>query len=100
MPALDGTDPAGTSDYYELAGQAGLFVAFRPRNRGNLALQPDYPSVLVDREPAEVFEKARYIDSSGLAGASVWALEGDSQNALTSALTAGLQQGSSLRPGP
>ena len=42
--------------------------------------------------PAEVYEKALYIDSHGLAGASVWALEGDSQNALTSALTAGLEQ--------
>jgi chitinase len=34
----------------------------------------------------------------GLAGASVWALEGDSQNALTSALTGGLQLGGSFRP--
>ncbi len=99
VPGLDGTDPAGTSDYYELAGQPGYSWHFDPVTGATWLYNPTTQVFWSVENAAEVFEKARYIDSSGLAGASIWALEGDSQNALTSALTAGLQQGSSFRPG-
>jgi chitinase len=98
VPALDGTDPAGTSDYYELANQAGYSWHFDPVTGATWLYNPSTQVFWSIENPAEVFEKALYIDREGLAGASVWALEGDSQNALTSALTAGLQQSSSLRP--
>ncbi len=100
VPGLDGTDPAGTSDYYELATQPGYSWHFDPVAGATWLYNPTTRALWSVENPAEVFEKALYVDREGLAGASVWALEGDSQNALTSALTAGLQQGSPFRPGP
>jgi chitinase len=93
VPGLDGADPAGTSDYYELVNQAGYSWHFDPVTGATWLYNPATQVFWSVENPAEMFEKALYIDRQGLAGASVWALEGDSQNALTSALTAGLQQG-------
>jgi chitinase len=108
---LDGTDPAGTSDYYELAacpsqgvsasaptdgctaqGMSGFSWHIDPVTGASWLYNPKTMTFWSIENPAEVYEKALYIDTHGLAGASVWALEGDSQNALTSALTAGLEQ--------
>lgn len=93
LAGLDGADPAGTSDYYELANQPGFSWHFDPVTGATWLYNPASQVFWSIENPAEVYEKALYIDQHGLAGASVWALEGDSQNALTSALTAGLQQG-------
>ena len=98
VDGLDGTDPAGTSDYYELANQPGYSWHFDAITGATWLYNPTTQTFWSVEDPAEVFEKALYIDREGLAGASVWALEGDSQNALTSALTTGLQLGSSFRP--
>jgi len=117
LAGLDGADPAGTSDYYELAGcpsqgvtsgdptngctaqdMSGFSWHFDPVTGATWLYNPTTETFWSIEGPAEVYEKALFIDSHGLAGASVWALEGDSQNALTSALTAGLQQGD-LGPG-
>jgi chitinase len=108
---LDGTDPAGTSDYYELAAcpsqgvtsadptngctaqdMSGFSWHFDPVTGATWLYNSTTGTFWSIEDPAEVYEKAQFVDSHGLAGASVWALEGDSQNALTSALTAGLEQ--------
>ena len=117
LAGLDGADPAGTSDYYELAacpsqgvssggtngctaqGTSGFSWHFDPVTGASWLYNPTTETFWSIENPAEVFEKARYIVYQGLAGASVWALEGDSQNALTSALTAGLAQGAHSGPG-
>lgn len=93
VPGLDGADPSGTSDYYELANMPGFSWHFDPTTGATWLYNPTSQVFWSIENPAEVYEKAQYIDSHGLAGASVWALEGDSGNALTSALTAGLAQG-------
>ena len=112
LGGLDGSDPAGTSDYYELAAcpsdgvsasdatngctsqdMSGFSWHMDPVTGATWLYNPATETFWSIENPAEVFEKAAYIDSHDLAGASVWALEGDSQNALTSALTAGLEQG-------
>ena len=112
LGGLDGSDPAGTSDYYELAAcpsdgvsasdatngctsqdMSGFSWHMDPVTGATWLYNPTTETFWSIENPAEVFEKAAYIDSHDLAGASVWALEGDSQNALTSALTAGLEQG-------
>ncbi|HTT88925.1 MAG TPA: glycosyl hydrolase family 18 protein, partial [Acidimicrobiales bacterium] len=85
-------------DYYELANQPGYSWHFDAITGATWLYNPTTQTFWSVEDPAEVFEKALYIDREGLAGASVWALEGDSQNALTSALTTGLQLGSSFRP--
>jgi chitinase len=111
LAGLDGTDPAGTADYYELAAcpsegasaanptngctsqdMSGFSWHMDPVTGATWLYNPKTETFWSIENPAEIFEKAAFIDSHGLAGASVWALEGDSQNALTSALTAGLQQ--------
>ncbi len=111
LAGLDGTDPAGTSDYYELAAcpsagvsasnptngctaqdMSGFSWHMDPVTGATWLYNPTTETFWSIENPAEVYEKAAYIVSHGLAGASVWALEGDSQNALTSALTAGLEQ--------
>jgi chitinase len=92
VPGLDGTDPSGTSDYYELANLPGYSWHVDPVTGASWLYNPTTQTFWSIENPAEVLEKALYIDAHGLAGASVWALEGDSGNVLTSALTAGLQQ--------
>lgn len=121
LASLDGTDPAGTSDYYELAAcpsqgvsasnptngcteqdMSGFSWHTDPVTGATWLYNPTTETFWSIENPAEIYEKALYIDSHDLAGASVWALEGDSQGALTSALTAGLeqqgQQGQGLGP--
>lgn len=93
VAGLDGTDPSGTSDYYELANMPGFSWHFDPATGATWLYNPSSQVFWSIENPAEVYEKALYIDTHGLAGASVWALEGDSGNALTSALTGGLAQG-------
>ncbi len=109
LAGLDGGP--GTSDYYELAAcpaegvstssptngctigdMSGFSWHMDPVTGATWLYNPTTETFWSIEGPAEVFQKAAYIDSRGLAGASVWALDGDSQNALTSALTAGLQQ--------
>jgi len=93
LAGLDGADPSGTSDYYELANQPGFSWHFDPVTGATWLYNPTTQVFWSIENPAEVYEKALFIDSHDLAGASVWALEGDSSDALTSALTAGLAQG-------
>jgi chitinase len=83
----------GTADYNELANLPGYSWHFDPVTGASWIYNPTTQTFWSIENPAEVYEKALYIDAHGLAGASVWNLAGDSQNALTSALTAGLQQG-------
>ena len=69
LAGLDGADPAGTSDYYELAacpsqsvqrrphqsvhgpGYVRFFLAFGPGDGSDLAVQPDDGDLLVHRGP-------------------------------------------------
>ncbi|HET9060232.1 MAG TPA: glycosyl hydrolase family 18 protein [Acidimicrobiales bacterium] len=92
VTGLDGGDPSGTSDYYELANMPGFSWHFDPATGATWLYNPTSQVFWSIENPAEVYEKALYIDTHGLAGASVWALEGDSGNALTSALAGGLAQ--------
>ena len=101
LAGLDGGP--GTSDYYELAAcpaqgvstssptngctigdMSGFSWHMDPVTGATWLYNPTTETFWSIEGPAEVFQKAAYIDSRGLAGASVWALDGDSQNALTS----------------
>ncbi len=93
QPATGPAASGGTEDYDQLVDQPGLSWHMDPVT-GATWLYNQTSQVFWSLEsPAEVYEKATYIDSHDLAGASVWALQGDYQNQLTSALTAGLAQG-------
>ncbi len=87
LAGLDGTDPSGTTDYYELAQQPNLSWHTDPITRASWAYDAASRTFWSMQTPQEVTEKARYIDQRGLAGASMWDLSGDWQNQLTGALT-------------
>lgn len=93
---LDGGDPSGTTDYYEIAQQPGYEWHFDPATGATWLYNPTTQTFWSMENRHEVFDKALFIDEHGLAGASMWALEGDPGNTLTSALAAGL----ALRAGP
>jgi chitinase len=90
LPGLDGADPAGTTDYYEIANQPGFRRHVDPITGASWLYNPTTKTFWSMENPQEVFGKARYIDEDGLAGASVWDLAGDAKDTLTGALTAGL----------
>jgi chitinase len=90
LAGLDGGDPSGTTDYYEIAQQPGYSWHTDLRTGATWLYNPTTETFWSIENPAEVFAKGLYIDIRGLAGASVWDLSADSNNALTGALTAGL----------
>ncbi len=90
LAGLDGNDPAGTTDYYEIADQPGYTWHTDHRTGASWLYNTATQTFWSMQNPTEIRAKARYITSHGLAGASVWDLSGDAGNVLTSALTAGL----------
>jgi chitinase len=90
LAGLDGADPAGTTDYYEIADQPGYTWHTDARTEATWLYNPTTQTFWSMENPTEIRAKAHYIASHGLAGASVWDLSGDSGNTLTAALTAGL----------
>ncbi len=90
LDGLDGTDPAGTTDYYEIVQQPGYQWHTDPITGASWLYNPSSQTFWSMQSPWQVSEKARYIDLHGLAGASMWDLSGDWQNTLTGALTRGL----------
>ena len=91
LAGLDGADPAGTTDYYELLNQPGFSWHSDPITGASWLYNPSSQTFWSMQNPQQVSAKARYINAHGLAGASVWDLSGDSANAaLTGALTSGL----------
>jgi chitinase len=93
LPGLDGGDPAGTTSYYELANQPGYTWHTDPFTGATWLYNPRTKTFWSMQNPQQVFSKALYIDLHGLAGASVWDLSGDSNNALSGALAKGLSLG-------
>lgn len=90
LAGLDGTDPAGTTDYYEIVNQPGYTWHTDPITQASWLYNPTTKTFWSMQNPREVYEKALYIGVRGLAGASVWDLSADSNNELTGALTKGL----------
>ncbi len=90
LAGLDGADPAGTTDYYELVHQPGYSWHTDLFTGATWLYSPTTKTFWSMQNPQQVMAKALYIDLHGLAGASVWDLSGDSDNALTGALTKGL----------
>ena len=68
VPGLDGADPAGTSDYYELANQPGFSWHFDPVTGASWLYNPSSQVFWSIENPAEVYEKALYIDETGWPG--------------------------------
>ena len=99
--APSGLDSAsGTADYDLLANLPGYSWHFDPTTGASWLYDPTTETFWSLENPAEVYEKALYVDNHGLAGVSIWNLAGDGENVLTSALTAGLQQGGPGGSGP
>lgn len=90
LAGLDGADPAGTTDYYEIVNQPGYSWHTDPITQASWLYNPTTKTFWSMQSPREVYEKGLYIGVRGLAGASVWDLSADSNNELTSALTRGL----------
>jgi chitinase len=90
LPGLDGTDPAGSTDYYEIADQPGYAWHHDPRTGATWLYNPTTHTFWSMQNATEIRAKAHYIRAHGLAGASVWDLGGDAGNVLTAALTVGL----------
>ena len=90
LAGLDGADPAGTTDYYELVQQPGYQWHRDPITGASWLYNPVSRTFWSMQSPPQVSQKARYIDARGLAGASMWDLSGDWHNQLTGALTQGL----------
>ena len=90
LAGLDGADPSGTTSYYEVAGQPGYSWHTDPFTGATWLYNPTTKTFWSMQNPQQAFAKGIYINLRGLAGASVWDLGGDSNNALTAALTKGL----------
>jgi len=93
LDGLDGADPAGTTDYYEIVQQPGYQWHTDPITGASWLYNPASQTFWSMQSPWQLSEKARYIDLHGLAGASMWDLSGDWHNSLTGALTRGLHRG-------
>jgi chitinase len=90
LAGLDGGDPSGTTDYYEIADQPGYQWHTDPFTAATWLYNPATQTFWSMQNPQQAFAKGLYIQLRGLAGASVWDLSGDADNALTAALTRGL----------
>lgn len=90
LPGLDGGDPSGTTDYYELVNQPGYTWHTDLRSGATWLYNPTTQTFWSMGNPTEVLAKALYVDVRGLAGASIWDLSADYRNQLTGALTRGL----------
>ena len=90
LPGLDGGDPSGTTDYYEIVNQPGYSWHTDPFTGATWLYNPTTQTFWSMQNPQQAYAKGLYINLRGLAGASVWDLSGDSNNQLTSALTKGL----------
>ena len=93
LAGLDGADPAGTTDYYEIAHQPGYSWHTDLLTGATWAYNAASKTFWSMQNPTQVYAKALYIDLHGLAGASAWDLAGDSNAELTTALTRGLSLG-------
>jgi len=91
LPGLDGGDPSGTTDYYEIARQPGYTWHTDPWTGASYLYNADTQTFWSMQSPQQAMAKGWYVNWRGLAGASVWDLAGDDQNQLTAALTRGLQ---------
>ncbi len=90
LAGLDGGDPSGTTSYYEIVNQPGYSWHTDPFTGATWLYNPSTKTFWSMQNPQQAFAKGLYINLRGLAGASVWDLGGDSNNALTGALTRGL----------